>query len=96
MSLLGTASLGCDMSCPDMALSPRKARIFVVVYSVVLHFMVFWVIARWGHGPSHHLGGSELQLLCERHVSKLCLLLLLTLLRIPGPEKGLPDMLVIS
>lgn len=43
----------------------------MVTYSVILHLMVFWVIARWGHGPTHHLGDSELQLLCARHVSPL-------------------------
>jgi hypothetical protein len=41
---------------------------FVVAYVVALHLMVFWVIARWGHGPSHHIGGTELQLLCTRQV----------------------------
>lgn len=65
----GMSNVREDVICSYIATPCRKARIFVVIYSVVLHFMVFWVIARWGHGPSHHLGGSELQLLCERHVS---------------------------
>jgi len=41
---------------------------FVVAYGVALHLMVFFVIARWGHGSSHHIGGTELQLLCTRMV----------------------------
>lgn len=61
--------MGCITLDERQLLTCRKARIFVVTYSVILHLMVFWVIARWGHGPSHHLGGSELQLLCARHVS---------------------------
>jgi len=46
--------------------SSQKARMFVVAYGVALHLMVFFVIARWGHGSSHHIGGTELQLLCTR------------------------------
>lgn len=48
---------------------------FVVVYTVALHLLIFWVLARWGHGPTHHISGSELQLLCARHVG-------------PAPLKG--------
>ena len=43
---------------------------FVVAYGVALHLMVFFVIARWNHGSSHHIGGNELQLLCTRLVGR--------------------------
>ena len=47
----------------------RRARLFAVTYAVLLHLLIFYVIARWGHGPSHHISGSELQLLCSKSVS---------------------------
>ena len=67
----GRASAECLLM--GRALFHRKARVFVVVYTLALHLLIFWVLARWGHGPSHHFGAAELQLLCARQVVKLAI-----------------------
>lgn len=43
-------------------------RTFVIVYSLALHALVFWVMARWSHNHAHNtqLGPAELSLMCQR------------------------------
>lgn len=46
----------------------RAMRMFVVIYSLTLHALVFWVMARWSHNQAHNteLGAAELALMCQR------------------------------
>ncbi len=41
---------------------------FVIIYSLALHALVFWVMARWSHNHAHntHMGPAELALMCQR------------------------------
>ena len=46
----------------------RAMRTFVIVYSLALHALVFWVMARWSHNHAHNtqMGAAELALMCQR------------------------------
>ena len=41
---------------------------FVIIYSLALHALVFWVMARWSHNHAHNtqMGAAELVLMCQR------------------------------
>ena len=43
-------------------------RMFVIIYSLALHALVFWVMARWSHNHAHNtqMGAAELALMCQR------------------------------
>ncbi|KAK9805811.1 hypothetical protein WJX73_002612 [Symbiochloris irregularis] len=45
-----------------------QARLFLAVYTLILHALVFGVLMRWGHSHSSQgpMSASELQLLCHR------------------------------
>lgn len=46
----------------------RAMRTFVIIYSLALHALVFWVMARWSHNNAHNtqMGAAELALMCQR------------------------------
>ena len=46
----------------------RAVRTFVIIYSLALHALVFWVMARWSHNNAHNtqMGAAELALMCQR------------------------------
>ena len=41
---------------------------FVIIYSLALHALVFWVMARWSHNHAQNtqMGAAELALMCQR------------------------------
>ena len=40
----------------------------VIIYTLALHALVFWVMARWSHNHAHNtqMGAAELALMCQR------------------------------
>ncbi|CAL5227002.1 g9892 [Coccomyxa viridis] len=52
----------------QMVSGSRAMRMFVIIYSLALHALVFWVMARWSHNHAHNtqMGAAELALMCQR------------------------------